>query len=572
MEITLGGVIFEFDFIIAFLLGGIVLTLICYERFGQPVEDEHSFVSTLLPELLATKQDYLKAFLVYLSIMLSIYVLASLMGPNAYKAFHLSGSTDVETGETGYRPAVDAGVIEDGNGIVEAFKGFEKTHAPAWVPLVVMLVLSGLSTKYKAFNKIELVVRKLTHRIIGIPDSIEKLANDLQIARLNILSMKDKDQMFIKKKFEFATGRQLPDISKYYDEVERADPVRRWIRLQFLYDRLENKRQIIGRVIDLNVLDHYRNMWNEIKLDIMNLSHRRDLELIDKEKGVPDDGDELQRAQIIETKIDATLHNIHAIIAASIARRCYSPQSIKEAMAVLGLSLKEIEKKDYANAVIASLFVMTLIVFLIVFFTHKADLWVSEAIYAQLPTGPYDAFVWATGALFLHGAAALAAWRYQDIRRKKKVWTTMNIRKLIIPSKQYMLLSLKTYVYATCSLLVWFLALEFFKPGPFDGFSQEQAWIPLFGLVGVVTGVYVAYTIDLCARPNLSRGRMAIQPVYQAAFTALLSYIIMSMIAWNAPMGALNLYICGVMAVEGLTLGIIVLVLARQIHLRRSIE
>jgi hypothetical protein len=572
MEITLGGVIFEFDFIMAFLLGGIVLTLICYERFGQPVENEESFVSTLLPELLATKQDYLKAFLVYLSIMLSIYVLASLIGPNAYKAFHLSNNVDIESGTTGYRSTIDAGVNENEEGLAEVFTSYQKTHAPAWVPLLVMMILSGLSTNYKAFNKIELVVRKLTHRIIGIPDSIEKLANELQIARLNIPSLNSKDQMFIAKKFEFATGRPLAEITRFYEEIERSDPLRRWIRLQFLYDRLENKRQIIGQVIDLEVLDHYRNMWNEIKLDIMNLSHKRDLELIDKDRELPESSQELNRAQFIESKIDATLHNVHAIVAASIARRCYSPKSIKEAIGVFGLSLKEVEKKDFANAVIASIFVMTLIVFLIVFFTYKSDSWLSEEIYKSLPTGPYDAFVWATGALFLHGAAALAAWKYQDNRRRKKTWETMDIRKLQIPSKQYLILSLKVYVYATASLFVWWLAQEFLKQGPFEGISSKQIWIPLFGLVGVITGIYVAYTIDLCSRPDPSNARLAIQPAFQAIFTALLSYIIMSMIASGPSREVLNLYVGGVMAIEGLTIGIIVLMLARQIHLQRSVE
>ena len=572
MEITLRGVIFEFDFIIAFLLGGIVLTLICYERFGQPIAHEKSFVSTLLPELLATKQDYLKAFLVYLSIMLSIYMLASMAGPNAYKAFYLSGNANVESGETGYRPAADAGSDKSENLITTAFGSYQKIQAPAWVPLLVMMILSGLSTKYKAFNQIELVVRKLTHRIIGIPDSIEKLAHDLQIARLNIPALKPKDQMFIKKKFEFATGRTLADIGKYYEEVERADPIRRWIRLQFLYDRLENQRQIIGQVLDLDVLDRYRNKWNEMKLDIMNLSHQRDLQLIDKERDVPDSSEELRRAQNVESQIDATLHNIHAIIAASMAKRYCSPRSIREAIAVLGLSLKEVPKKDFANAVIAGIFVMTLIVFLVVFFTYKSNFWLGAELYAKLPNRPYDAFVWATGALFLHGAAALAAWKYQDIRKKKQIWEAMNIRKFKIPSRQYLLLSLKVYCYATFSLLVWWLFFEFFKPGPFRGLSGQQVWIPLFGLVGVITGIYVAYTIDLCSRQDLSKPRMAIQPVFQAIFTALLSYIIMSMITRETPNEALNVYIGGVMAVEGLTIGLIVLMLARQIHLRRSLE
>ena len=118
MNREFGGVIFGFDFILSFFLGGIILTLICYERFSQPVNREESFVSTLLPEHLASKQDYLKAFLVYLFIMLAIYALASLIGPNAYKAFQLSNNADVNSQITGYNPDVDSSA----NGIRKVFE------------------------------------------------------------------------------------------------------------------------------------------------------------------------------------------------------------------------------------------------------------------------------------------------------------------------------------------------------------------------------------------------------------------------------------------------------------------
>ena len=140
MKTELGGVLFEFDFILSFFLGGIVLTLVCYERFSQPVKKEESFVSTLLPEHLATKQDYLKAFLVYLFIMLTIYALASIIGPNVYKAFQLSNNIDVDSQITGYNSTVDASV----SGITKVFEKYQSTKAPAWLPLLVMMILSGL--------------------------------------------------------------------------------------------------------------------------------------------------------------------------------------------------------------------------------------------------------------------------------------------------------------------------------------------------------------------------------------------------------------------------------------------
>jgi hypothetical protein len=561
MKTEWGGVVFGFDFIASFFLGGIILTIVCYERFGQPVKNGGSFVSTLLPEHLASKQDYLKAFLVYLFIMLMIYSLASIIGPNAYKAFQLAHNIDVDTQVTGYSPSLDASA----NGTKNVFEKYKSTHAPAWMPLLVMMILSGLSTNYKAFNQIELIVRKLTHRIIGIPGTIEELARSIQLAKIDIPTLNESDQNFIERQFEFATGRKIADIGKYYEEIERSDPIRRWIRLQFLFDRLENRRQAIGQVIDINVLQYYSNMWNEIKLSMFKLADKNELELVGRKSEFAAEQQMMKKIQAIESKIDETLHNLHALIAASVARRCHNSRSVAKAMAALGLTFEDVEKKDFVNAVIAGIFVMTTLVFLIVFITSKLDRFLEPGIYAALPTKPYDSFMWATGALFLHGSAALAAWQYQESRYKKKSWEPLNIRQFKIPSKQYLFLSVKVYVCATLSLFFWYLATETLKQGPFRGLSIEQIWIPLFGLVGVITGIYVAYTIDLCTRPNLSKGRMFIQPLYQAFFTALMSYIIMSILNFKE---SLNLYVGAITAMEGLTIGVIVLTIARQIHLR----
>lgn len=555
MKIEWGGVNFGWDFIGAFLLGGIVLVLVCIERFSQPVKNERSFISTLLPEHLASKQDYLKAFSVYLFIMLTIYTLASLIGPNAYKAFKLANDANA-----GYSPALNASA----NGPTHVFMKFKSTPAPAWMPLLVMMILSGMSTNYKVFTFIELIVRKLTHRIIGIPDSIEELAEKLQLSKIDIPALKKNDREFIQRRFEYATGRPITDLGKYYDEVERADPIRRWVRLQFLYDRLENRRQAIGQFIEVGMLQHYSNIWNEIKLAVLRLADKKGLERINRDMASPEGSPNRDKTQAIESKIDETLHNIHALIAAAIARRCHSARSIAQAMAALGLCSEDTEKKDFVNAVIAGIFLMTVLVFLIVFITSKLKGLLPSDVYAALPTRPYDSFMWATGALCLHGSAALVAWHYQESRLKKKNWIPLDIRQFKIPSKQYLFLALRVYVCATLSLFFWYWATELLKPGPFKGLSVEEIWIPLFGFVGVITGIYVAYTIDICTRPALSKIRMTIQPIYQALFTALMSYIVMTMLKSNE---YLNLYVGVITAMQGLTIGVIVLAIARKIHL-----
>ncbi len=86
MEIVIkwAGINYGLDFLIAFIGGGFILILFCYERFAQPVQKNESFVSTLLPAHLATKQAYLKAFL-----SKPFLVIASLIQPGYCIYFHL---------------------------------------------------------------------------------------------------------------------------------------------------------------------------------------------------------------------------------------------------------------------------------------------------------------------------------------------------------------------------------------------------------------------------------------------------------------------------------------------------
>ena len=108
MRIEWQSVIFGLDFVIAYVGGVIILIVICYERFGQPVAKKESFVSTLLPAHLATKQDYLKSFLIYLFIMLTFYTVLSVVGPKIYQAFQIEKSGNLDFGTTGYSSSVIA--------------------------------------------------------------------------------------------------------------------------------------------------------------------------------------------------------------------------------------------------------------------------------------------------------------------------------------------------------------------------------------------------------------------------------------------------------------------------------
>lgn len=558
-----GNVIFGWDYIAAFIVGFFILVLFCAERFAQPVENE-SFVSHLLPAHLASRRDYNKAFLVYLFIMLSIYTALSLVGPSFYQAINSERTSDIKTGVIGYMPSSN---IED-NSIETIFSDFSEVDAPAWLPLLLMLILSGASTQYKVLNQVELIVRKLTHRIIGIPEGIERLATKISEEKLNVESLSPSDQQFIQKKYEKLTGWRLPDITHYHKTLEGKTPIRRWIRLQFLYDRLENKTETLGGAIDVNVLSYYKHIWNSIKVSVLELKSKDHIAALRQSIDGSDDTGVRKSAHETVDKINSTLHNLHALIAASLASRSQRSESISRSLASLGLTHKDSKRSELINAVIVAIILVAIVVFFVVFFTTRIPEWLGIALSKPYPVRPIDAFKWATGAIFLHGSAAIAAWYHREKAIKTRDWKALYIRQLKIPAYQYLHLVLRCYIISTLSLLIWWLISEMLSPGPLPDITLEMIWIPYFGLIGGFTGFWVSYTMDLTMIRSPGKTRTRIQPFIQAFFTAFLCYFIMTILTGNQETEneLFNLYVSAVLGLEGLTIGYAVMLITLQLN------
>jgi len=556
-----GNVIIGFDYFAAFVVGFFILVLFCTERFAQPVENG-SFVSKLLPAHIASRKNYLKAFVVYLFIMFSIYTALSIVGPSFLQAIKSEETSNVKTGVIGYMPSSN---IED-NKIGTVFSDFSEVDAPAWIPLLLMLILSGASTQYKALNQVELIVRKLTHRIIGIPEGIERLATNISKEKLNVESLSPNDHQFIKRQYKRVTDRDLPDIKQYYKTLEDKTPIRRWIRLQFLYDRLENKTEALGDAIDVNILSYYENIWNSIKVAVFELKSKDRIDSLSQSVAGPDDSGAQKKFKETIDKINSTLDNLHALIAASIASRSKRSESISKSMASLGLTYKGSKRSELINAVIFAIFLMAIVVFLIVFFTTRMPKWFGIPLSKPYPVLPIDAFKWATAAIFLHGSAAIAAWYHRGKRARTRDWEALHLRELKIPASQYLFLVLRCYIISTLSLFVWWFISEMFSPGPLPDITLEIIWIPFFGLIGGCTGFWVSYTMDLTIKRRSGKIRTRIQPFIQAFFTAVLCYFIMTMLSGNPETAnePFNLYVSAVLGLEGLTIGYVVILITQK--------
>jgi hypothetical protein len=554
--VEIAGVLFSYGYLVASAAGAGLILLFCFERFDQPARTAQRFVESLVPLHLTSPADYLKAFLIYYLSMVGIYAVLCFLGPQALIAFR----PETVSGYTGPVPS-------DGPGLSTLEHGQLGT-APVWFPLALVIMLSGLSTHYPIFNQIELLVRRLTHRFIGIPEGVERLASILERAPIDVYRLEDHEKRFVEKRYKEATGEQLDNIEMFHDNVADFYAVREWVRLLFFYNLIENRAKDLPESFDWRVFDFYRPAWDKIKARVFDLTRERVLALLAPEVQNPENPPERDTTREFRAKIEVeikdTLRDMHALIAACIAKSCRREESISEVLQALRLAARPSPPPLFANVFLAGVFMLFVSVFLIVFLTPSASEWLG---YKQperpFPQTSQDALKWATAAIFLHGAAAFAAWRY---RASVSAWVPMCIRDLRIPSLQYTLIAAWGFVGGTVGLFVWWYVNEIIVTSEFPQITAKLIWIPAYGFLGACTGFWTSYTIDVATRTERRSSplRLTLQPILQGASTGLLGGIITNIVFYGQSTVEYELYIGFVTAFEGVVIGLIVLLFARQ--------
>src|SRR3546814_3128119 len=93
MQIAIGSLILNADFLVAYGCGLVILILFCMERFNQPTAADGSFIETLVPRAVSNGYRYIQSFVIYVAIMVVVYTGLSIVGPHVFAAFGLDGST-----------------------------------------------------------------------------------------------------------------------------------------------------------------------------------------------------------------------------------------------------------------------------------------------------------------------------------------------------------------------------------------------------------------------------------------------------------------------------------------------
>lgn len=498
MQVTISSLVLRSDFFVAYACGLVILVLFCIERFNQPTNTQGSFVEALVPKAVSNGFQYIQTFVIYVAIMLIVYTGLSIVGPHVLPVLGLSDST---AGIDNVKELADN---------AEAALESAPIVVPAWVPLSVLLILTGGATHFRALNQVEFFARRLTHRLIGIPQNVESLAGNIRDRRINLeqLSAPERDSLIAF--YNLTVEEEADSLQQVKEAISHNDVLRRALRLFFLHYLMEAKDlpDGFGSIIKKD----YSHVWKSINKSIAALrSEPQNLRLLSVNAALLDEAGQKQRRYLIE-RIDQTLNDLHALIAVGLCPVYKNPGKVKQITDALSLAEGGVEDNVLLNRVLLALIALFFGVLTLVYLTQG---------------DPLKAFQWATGAFVLHGAAAISAWRYYQPRVLNGNWVSLRFSKMQIPTLQYIYVALRGYVFGTLALALWHGFNTLITTGQFPKFEGQLIWIPAYGAVGVMTAFWVAYDFDVVhenGSPPLPR--RVLQVVLQAATTAGIAFFI----------------------------------------------
>jgi len=544
MEIPIGSLVIQADFMVAYACGLVLLMLFCIERFNLPTSVDGSFVETLVPKAVSSGFQYTKAFAIYVMTLICVYTCLSIIGPYLFAAL---GFVDPTAGfKAGEKVASDA------TGALSA----EPLVVPAWVPLAILLILTGGATHFRMLNQVEFFARRITHRLIGIPNDVERLAEDIDDRRIALESLSATERNYVLTVYNQASGESLQSLTALEQALATNDVMRRWLRLCFLHFIMENGD--LPANFEAVTRRTYRHVWEGVGAAIEAIradpeQHRLLALASDKAEGA-----DRERRRILVQNLNEALHDLHALIAVGLCPVRHNGAEAWRIVGALRLANGDVDDDALLNRVLLALIVL--------FFGVLVSVYATQS-------DPVVAFKWATGAFFLHGGAALSAWRFYDRRRRRGAWSEMRFSHMKIPTLQYIRVGVGGYIYGTLALILWYAIDYLLTNGALPRISSQLVWIPGYGALGVLTAFWVAYDFDVVQREGTSIVRRVFQVAMQGATTGAIAYFItitvMQVLGADGPAAAATAWRIGfITAVASGILGFFAVFLARRADAR----
>jgi hypothetical protein len=479
---------FEGAYLYAFLTGLFFIWLFAWDRLNHRLENHHAksrqtrFVEMLSPSKLLRSAMYLRGWAVY-SVLLSIF-------------FFLICTVGEPVFTTLLRPYFQE-------------IGFDELEAGSpVVPLIVSLIITGVLPQFPLLGRLEEHARRLTHRLVGIPDSFNDLTDSL---------------------FEEALDESPLDRSA-------ANRVRNTLRVacEVLGDRVDEERVTAAMIKAQACIDWIGEgqSWPGRKVTIQFKSISD--EIYGRVQAVMEDIDDLiartadrnhnrvalaKRWEAVLTRLEAAADDVCALIAiytenaGKLPRR--APADSANAVGAAG-QLNALRKwilqarrgRDISQNQFAILLQNMVFVALSLFLVGFAGSVLGYLNYPGvegnwLERSPETAFLWLIGTIILYGPAVMVGWSMRLRRVDSGDWRYFAEPNSVFPWPQYLFYFVICYITAAASMSFFFFADAYFRAADetiiLTRFLQEERWKPTvaYAFMGATYATAMAVFFDL---------------------------------------------------------------------------
>ena len=430
------------------------------KKFGEATVErsEDDFITQLLPQYLATPDEYFRALMFYLATLSVLVAVISLLGPRVVGL--------------GTAPVPDIA---------------------ASLPLFVALVLVGVLPNVPWLQQLELLLRRFAHERAFIPTASRAVADTLAAAEFNF-ALFDAERILRSPKMR---GVESADFTKPRDSIEYS-----WARLSCLLWELQRRQDSsqIEPILDGELLQRYASDLDSIALRRKSLEE--DIAQYRREKLA----DAFYTNDQLHRTIRKTLRQLYVLLGCAVRLRLSPNGDLNAVMRPFGFLLNSAGScSGNQNLMIVALAAVSVAVGIMSFAALGAasllgrwGLWTPSD---NFPTIAYAPFIYAVSVLLWSGTALLVADRVRAKRLAKGRWFAASAFKRKAIGANYIRIAFICAVPGFLVQYLWGLVTD-------DGSLAFAREFSPHALLPAVTGAFYAYHLDnveLGTRP--SRGR-----------------------------------------------------------------
>lgn len=503
---------FEGTYLYAFLTGLFFILLFAWDRLNQRLESDHAksrqtrFVEMLSPSKLLRSAMYLRGWAVYSALLSIFFFLICSVGEPVFTVLLRPYFQEI-----GFHDLDPASPI---------------------VPLVVSLIITGVLPQFPLLNRLEEHARRLTHRLVGIPDSFNDLTDALFEATLEDSPMDGDAQRRGEKALRVARevlGDRLDEerITAALTKIEALEWIgegQSWpgrkVTVQFksISDEIRDRVQAVTEDIDDLIARAVRQGGRRGEAQGMGQISPQDLRAL------------ANRWEAVLTRLQCAADDVCAMMAIYAENARKLPRRSQAGAGGLGVLAarhnalrqwiqnarrgRDISQNQFA-ILLQNLVIVAVTLFLVGFAGSVLGYLSYPGVEGDwLTRAPETAFLWLIGTIILYGPAAMVGWAMRLRRVDNGDWRYFSDTQAVFPWPQYLLYFAFCYVTAAASMGFFFFADAYFRAADetimMQRFLQEAQWRPTiaYAFMGAAYATAMAFFFDLRDRHHNTRPNM----------------------------------------------------------------